>query len=405
MADEDLRGLKIDKSAGNRLPVRRRTRLVRWLAVAAALLIAGLAAKWFITQRVEVETVTVSLMYPSQAFTLLNASGYVVPQRKSAVAAKATGRLVWLGVEEGSRVRAGEVIARLESEDVSATRTQVAANLASTRAALEQAKAELKDATLVYNRNRELVVQGIVAQADLDASEARYRKATAAVDGAAAAINAARAALAGADVAVGYTLIRAPFDAVVLTKDADVGDIVTPIGAAVNAKAAVVTMADMGSLQAEADVSESNLEKVKVGQPCEIQLDALPETRFTGRVHMIVPTADRSKATVLVKVRFDTRDPRILPEMSARVAFLQREVKASEKQPLTAVNPAAVVKRGNRDVVYLVKGERAVETPVTAGTRIGDMVEILAGVKAGDKVALKPMERLKDGSRIKTTEK
>ncbi|OGU14610.1 MAG: efflux transporter periplasmic adaptor subunit [Geobacteraceae bacterium GWC2_53_11] len=405
MADEDLRGLKIDKSAGDRRPVRRRTRLVRWLAVAGALLIAGLAAKWFITQRVEVETVTVSLIYPSQTFTLLNASGYVVPQRKSAVAAKATGRLVWLGVEEGSRVRAGEVIARLESEDVSATRTQVAANLASTRAALEQAKAELKDATLVYNRNRELVVQGIVAQADLDASEARYRKATAAVDGAAAAINAARAALAGADVAVGYTLIRAPFDAVVLTKDADVGDIVTPIGAAVNAKAAVVTMADMGSLQAEADVSESNLEKVKVGQPCEIQLDALPETRFTGRVHMIVPTADRSKATVLVKVRFDTRDPRILPEMSARVAFLQREVKAGEKQPLTAVNPAAVVKRGDRDVVYLVKGERAVETPVTAGTRIGDMVEILAGVKAGDKVALKPLERLKDGSRIKTAEK
>lgn len=405
MADEDLRGLKIDKTAGGQLRPQRRDRPIRWLAVAAAVLVAGLAAQRFIAPRVEVETVTVSQVYPSQTFTLLNASGYVVAQRKSAVAAKATGRLVWLGVEEGSRVKAGEVIARLESDDVAATRTQVAANLANARAAREQVEAELKDATLAYKRNSELVVQGIVAQADLDASEARYRKAKAALNGADASINSAQAALKGADVAVGYTLIRAPFDAVVLTKDADVGDIVTPVGAAVNAKAAVVTMADMGSLQAEADVSESNLEKVRVGQPCEIQLDALPETRFSGTVHMIVPTADRSKATVLVKVRFNERDSRILPEMSARVAFLQRGVKPDEKRARTAINPAALAKRGTRDVVYLVKGDRVVETPVTVGIRIGDLVEILTGAKAGDKVVLKPLERLKDGTRIKTAEK
>lgn len=405
MAQEDLSGLKIDKTAGNKHPERRRRRWLWWLAAACAALVAVAAAKGLVSPQVEVETATVSLVYPSQTFTRLNASGYVAAQRKSAVAAKATGRLVWIGVEEGSRVKAGEVIARLESDDVAASRTQAAANLASARAAREQVEAELKDASLVYKRNRDLVLQGIVAQADLDASEARYRKAKAALDGAAAAINAAQAALKGADVAVGYTLIRAPFDAVVLTKDADVGDIVTPIGAAVNAKAAVVTMADMGSLQVEADVSESNLEKVKVGQPCEIQLDALPETRFSGTVHMIVPTADRSKATVLVKVRFNDRDSRILPEMSARVAFLQRDVKPDEKRPRTALNPAALAKRDGRDVVYLVKGERVVETPVTAGSRIGDLVEITAGAKAGDKVVLKPLERLKDGSRIKTAEK
>lgn len=404
MAQEDLHGLKIDKTAGKR-PTRRRRLWLWWLATACATVVAVAAAKSLVSSQVEVETATVSLVYPSQTFTQLNASGYVAAQRKSAVAAKATGRLVWLGVEEGSRVKAGEVIARLESEDVAATRTQAAANLASARAAREQVEAELNDATRAYNRNRELVAQGIVSGAELDASEARYRKAKAALNGADAAINAAQAALKGADVAVGYTLIRAPFDAVVLTKDADVGDIVTPIGAAVNAKAAVVTMADMGSLQVEADVSESNLEKVKVGQPCEIQLDALPETRFSGMVHMIVPTADRSKATVLVKVRFNDRDSRILPEMSARVAFLQRAVKPDEKRPRTAINPTALVKRGGRDVVYLVKGDRVVETPVTAGIHIGDLVEILTGAKAGDKVVLKPLERLKDGSRIKTAEK
>lgn len=405
MADEDLSGLRIDKGAGGYRPARRRKRFAWWLLAVFVLVMAALAAKGLFTPRVEVETATVSQVYPSQTFTLLNASGYVVAQRKSAVAAKATGRLVWLGVEEGSRVKTGEVIARLESDDVAATRSQAAANLVNARATREQAEAELKDATLAFNRNKGLVAQGVVAQADLDASEARYRKAKAGVNGAVAAINAARAALTGADVAVGYTLIRAPFDAVVLTKDADVGDIVTPIGAAVNAKAAVVTLADMGSLLAEADVSESNLEKVKVGQPCEIQLDALPETRFSGRVHMIVPTADRSKATVLVKVRFDDHDNRILPEMSARVAFLQRPVNVNEKRPRTAISPAALVKRNNKDVIYLVKGDRVVETPVTAGARIGDFVEILAGAKAGDKVALKPLERLKDGTRIRTAEK
>ena len=206
-------------------------------------------------------------------------------------------------------------------------------------------------------------------------------------------------------MALEYTLIRAPFDAVVLTKNADVGDIVTPLGAAANAKAAVVTIADMGSLQVEADVSESNLEKIRSGQPCEVQLDALPGARFEGAVHMIVPTADRSKATVLVKVKFLDKDARILPEMSAKVAFLERPVKKEEQQPRTAVNPSAIVTRNGRKTVYLVKGSRVVETEIKAGAPVGDMVEVLAGVKAGDKIVLKPLDKMRDGKRIKTAEK
>lgn len=405
MADEDLARLKIEKGRAISRPARRGKRAGWWVAAALAVLVAVLAAKGVFSPRVEVETATVSQVYPSQTFTLLNASGYVVAQRKAAVASKTTGSLEWLGVEEGSRVKAGEIIARLENRDVVAAREQAAANLVTARAALVQAQAELRDATLAYNRQKELVTQGIVAQADFDAAEARYRKARGAVDGAEAAIKAGEAALRGAEVAVDYTLIRAPFDAVVLTKNADVGDIITPIGAAANAKAAVVTIADLGSLQVEADVSEANLEKVRVGQPCEIQLDALPDVRFAGAVHMVVPTADRSKATVLVKVRFLDLDKRILPEMSARVAFLERAVKEEEKKPRTAVNPAAVADRDGRKVVFLVRGEKVVETPVTLGGRIGDQVEITAGAKAGEKVALKPLEKLKDGTRIKTAEK
>jgi HlyD family secretion protein len=404
MTDKDLTGLQIDKTAAAYRPARRK-RAGWWVAAVVAVLLAALAVKGVFTPKVEVETTTVSQLYPSQAFTLLNASGYVVAQRKAAVASKTTGRLEWLGVEEGTRVRTGEIVARLENLDAKAAREQAAANLANARSAMEQAQAELKDADLSFNRQKELLTQGIVAQADFDAAEARYRKAKGGVEGATAAIGAAQAALRGADVAVEYTLIRAPFDAVVLTKNADVGDIITPIGAAASAKAAVVTIADMGSLQVEADVSESNLEKIKVGQPCEIQLDAFPEARFAGALHMIVPTADRSKATVLVKVRFLKADSRILPEMSAKVAFLQREVREDEKKPRTAVNPAALLSRDGKKAVFLVKGERVVETPVTVGLRIGEMIEILSGVSAGDKVALKPLEKLKDGARIKTAEK
>jgi RND family efflux transporter MFP subunit len=345
------------------------------------------------------------MFYPSQSFTLLNASGYVVAQRKASVAPKTTGSLEWIGVEEGSRVKTGEIIARLENRDVTAGRDQASANLVNARASLEQARAELDDAALGYNREKELLAQGIVAKADYDTAEARYRKAKSGVDGALAAVRAGRAALRGAEAAIEYTRIRAPFDAVVLTKNADVGDIVTPIGAAANAKAAVVTIADLNSLQVEADVSESNLEKIRTGQPCEIQLDAFPDLRFAGALHMIVPTADRSKATVLVKVRFSDMDSRILPEMSAKVAFLQREVKGEEKRPRTAINPAAVLTRNGRDAVFLVKGERVAETAVTLGERIGDMVEVKSGVKAGDRIAIKPLDKLKDGTRIKTAEK
>ncbi|HEX9078374.1 MAG TPA: efflux RND transporter periplasmic adaptor subunit [Desulfuromonadaceae bacterium] len=404
MSDEDLSGLKIDKKDTSR-PFRRRRRGIVWAALGLVALLAVLAVAGVFSPQVEVETTTVSRVYPSLTFTIMNASGYVVAQRKAAVAPKTTGSLEWLGVEEGSRVRTGQIIARLENKDVSASRDQAAANLVNARAALEQARAELRDATLAYKRQKELVTEGIVAQADFDAAEARYRKAVGGVDGANAAIGAARAALKGAEVAIEYTLIRAPFDGVVLTKNADVGDIVTPIGAAANAKAAVVTIADMGSLQVEADVSESNLEKIRVGQPCEIQLDALPEARFAGAIHMIVPTADRSKATVMVKVRFIDNDSRILPEMSAKVAFLKREVRRDERNPITAVNPESVITRKGKSGVFLIKGERVAEMPVTLGKRIGDMVEVKSGVKAGDKLALKPLDKLKDGTRIKTAEK
>jgi len=403
MPTDDIAKLKIDKTRPGSAPVWAKWRAALILLI---LLLAGwLLYRTFFSPVIQIEAATVSLRYPSSAFTLLNASGYVVAQRKAALAAKATGRLEWLGVEEGSRIKTGDVIARLEGHDAVAARKQAAAAIGSASALRDQAVAELQDAARSLQRFRSLLAQGVVSQADFDAAETRESRSRAAAAAAEANVSVAQAALAVADVAVDYTFIRAPFDGVVLTKNADVGDIVTPLGAAANAKASVVTIADLDSLRVEVDVSESSIEKIKVSQPCEILLDALPQMRFRGVVHSIVPTADRSKATVMVKVGFKDHDARILPEMSAKVAFLERPVAAGEEKPKTVVPRSAVVKSGGRSFVYLLQGERVVATGVEAVDLPGELIEIRSGVQSGDRVASKPLERLKNGSKVRLSQK
>lgn len=399
MAENDLHGLKIDKSAASGVSTRRR-RVKRWIWSGAALVVLVVAAGLYLTRPVAVESVTVSQLYPSQTFTILNASGYVVAQRKAAVAAQTTGRLEWLGVEEGSRIVTGQLLARLENREAAAALDQRRANLAAIRAARGEAEAELRDAERADRRMRELLAQGFVSQAEADSTAARLARAEAATAAATANIGVAEAAMRGAQVAYDNTFIRAPFDAVVLTKAADLGDIVTPLGAAVNSKSAVVTIADLSSLRVEADVSESNLSRIRPGQPCEIVLDAIPDARFAGELLTIVPTADRSKATVMVKVRFTRLDPRILPEMSARVAILERPVSSGEEAPKTAIPPAAVRSEGDRQLVFRIVENRVRAVPVVLGAAIGDQVEVVSGVNAGDKLVLRPLERMRDGCRI-----
>jgi len=390
----DLSKLRIDRDAVASGP-RRRTG--RWLAAAIVVLAAAGAAWHFSRAPQVVETATVSQAYPSQAYTLLNATGYVVAQRKAAVASKATGRLEWLGVREGSSVKAGEVLARLESNDVTAQMRQAEANVRLAQANLEQGEAELKDATRALERSRELLAKNFVSPAAHDAVVARHDKARAALSGFKAAIAVAQAGLRNAQVAVDQTMIRAPFDGVVLTKNANVGDVITPFSSALGSQAAVVTMADMGTLEVEADVSEANLARVKVGQPCEIQLDALPGQRFRGVVQRMVPTVDRAKATVMVKVRFVDADPRVLPEMSAKVAFLEKEVPENERAPRTVVQPAALTEDGT---VFVLRDGTVARIAVQAGMKIGDLVEVSGGIRAGDKVVLRPGAGLRDGARV-----
>lgn len=400
MAEADLSKLRINRGGTTGEPAPRR-RLPSWLigtVIVAVLAVAYVARS--MNAPLAVEAVAVSSAYPSLSFMQLNATGYVVAQRKAAVASKATGRLDWLGVREGSRVKQGEIIARLENNDVTAAMDQAAAGIRVAQANLEQGEAELHEAERGLSRSRDLLAKNFVSQAAHDAAVARYEKAKAGISGFKAAIGAAQANHHAARIAVDQTLIRAPFDGVVLTKNANVGDVITPFSSALGSQAAVVTMADMSTLEVEADVSESNLGKVKLDQPCEIQLDALPETRFRGRLLRLVPTVDRAKATVMAKIRFEQLDPRILPEMSAKVAFLSQEMPEGERNARTVVQPAAVAQRDGKSVVFAIKDDKVTQIAVETGAKIGELLEIRSGVKPGDKVVLRPPEKLHDGARV-----
>jgi RND family efflux transporter MFP subunit len=404
MSDQEILQLKIDPALKSLRPVRRRRRLYVLLALALLALLAFFLKREEIFA-VPVEVATAAQLYPSQTFSLLSASGYVVPQRKAAVASKVTGKLVALLVEEGTKVKKGDVIARLEDDDMLAQKAQAEANVRYAAFELDSAKAGLKEAAILFERDKKLVKSGAVSRIQFQLSEATLDRTSASVRAAEAGLEASRAALKNAAVALEYTQILAPFDAVVLTKDADVGDIVTPIGSATNAKAAVVTIADMDSLEVEADVSETNLARVKIGQPCEIMVDAVPDVRFKAEVHMIVPTADRSKASVMIKVRFLDKDPRILPQMSSKVNFLSRAVGPQDQTPVTVILKTAIVNRKDRSVAYLIRGERVSEAVVETGKTWDDLIEIKSGLLPGDKVAVAKEGRLRDQVRIKVVEK
>jgi len=399
----DLSKLSLNKTATSAtaaLAKRRRRKWIKWGIVGVVVVgaVAALAVRRM-NAPVEVELGTVTTAYPTQGFTLLNATGRVVAARKAAVSTKATGRLEFLGVQEGSVVKAGQVLARLEALDVNATRDQARAGTNAARANLMQGGAELTEAEANYRRTQDLFQKNFVSAASLDTAKARLDRARAAIASLKAAIGVAEAQTRSATVSVEQTVIRAPFDGVILTKNANVGDIITPFSSAAGSIGAVVTMADMSTLEVEADVAESSISKVVVGAPCEITLDAFPDVRLLGEVSRIVPTVDRAKATVLVKVAFVERDPRVLPDMSAKVAFFKQKPTEADRKVVTSVRKEAVVEREGKSVVFVFDGKIVKITPVSKGRDLSDAFEI-SGLKTGDRVVLKPGAELRDGAAV-----
>jgi RND family efflux transporter MFP subunit len=399
-----LSRLAIDRTAV--VPRRRRPLWKRWWVWTIALIVLA-AVAFFISRRnapQAVEIATVAAAYPSASVAALNATGRVVAARRASVSSKGTGRLEWLGVQEGQRVTEGDIIARLENRDVAAEREQAAAQVQVARANLAQGQAELEDAAAAYKRAQDLAQQKFIAGSALDTAEARYNKSRAAIDTLKAQITVAQANHRAAEVGFDQTLIRAPFTGMVLTKSANVGDIVTPFSAASGTTGAVVTMADMETLEVEADVSEASIAKITVGQPAEIQLDAFPDLRLLGEVSRIVPTVDRAKATLLVKVKFVERDPRVLPDMSAKIAFLSRPLRPDERTPVAALRADAIVKRDAKDMVFVVgKDEQVKLTPVAAGAKVGDLVRV--DLAPGTRVVIAPPDRLVDGATVAAAKK
>jgi len=362
-----------------------------YVGAAAFMILAGfLFFRSFSSEQV-VELTTVTLVSPSQASSLLTASGYVVAQRKAALASKATGRLVELKFREGDKVKQGEIIGRIESADVEAL-------LAQARADLDVAKADRNDAEQSLLRAERLLKGQLISQAEFDGVKSRS-------DRTLAQIASKQASLRNAEVQLENTRIRAPFDGTVLTKNADIGEVVAPFGAGASSRVAIVTIADMSSLEVEVDVSESNIEKISPGQSCEIVLDAYPEHHYRGIVSKIVPTADRAKATVLTKIKFENRDAKVLPEMSAKAHFLPVNSTASnDTVPKIAVSSAAIVRDGPTPLAYVVRENVATAVPVELGGTLGSMVEVRKGLSVGEKVVLSPPPSFSSGTRIKLKE-
>ena len=344
----------------------------------------------------EVETATVLVSRdaePSAGTPILTASGYVVARRKAVVSAKIQGRLSWLGVEEGSEVRDGQVIARLESIDYEA-------QVARARAAVLRAEADLSEAERQLRVADRLMKDSVLAVDERDATASRVKVAF-------AQLAQAKADLAFSEAQLANTQIRAPFSGVVVKKMAEVGESVAPIPPGVNistASGAIVALADLATLEVEADVAESNVAKVANGQPAEVTVEAIPDRRYKAVLRQVIPTADRTKATVMVKVTILEKDKDLKPEMSAKVTFLEPEkaevVKAPDA-PVVTVSKQAVVTRDGKPTVFLVREGKAAARLVVTGTDRQDQVIIKDGLAGGETVILRPPDTLKDGDGVR----
>jgi len=316
----------------------------------------------------------------------ITANGYVVARTKASVAAKVAGRLAYLGVAEGSRVTKGEIIARIEANDLAAALESAKASAGQADAELAQAKSDLVRATALEQR-------GVISTVELENARTKAN----ALEAAARAAR-ANARLAGATLE--NTNVRAPFDGTVLRKDAEVGEIVAPSSAGgALSRTAIVTMADLTTLEVEVDVNEAYIARITNGQSARITLDAYPDTSFAATVRQVVPTADRQKATVLVKVAIDDKDPRILPEMGARVDFVpEGSDRTQAATPRRMYVPAASVTDGK---VWLVEQGKAKSQSVTTGVQDGARIEVKDGLEGSETVILSPPKGLKDGARVR----
>jgi RND family efflux transporter MFP subunit len=412
----DLSKLRINRDDPPRA-VKRAFGRVLWLVAAAALVVLVVMLVARRGGAVPAQVVTVSTSGGGGAARGGNgssvavvANGYVVARTKAAVSAKIPGRLAMLNVSEGSRVEKGQIIARLDNADYAAAVGQAEAGVASAKATLIEAQSDRDQMQRDYVRVRDIHTQNpnLVSPQDVENADSRARQADARFGAQSARVDAAAAALRVAQANLENTYIRAPFSGTVLRKEAEVGEVVAPSVGGGLTRGAVVTMADLATLEVEVDVNEAYIARIQSDQQARITLDAYPDTAFRGAVRQIIPTADRQRATVQVKVSILDRDPRILTEMGAKVEFLQapRPVAAGAAQPVERpriIVPAEAVRSENgRDVVWIIRDGRLQRRDVDAGPVSGNFREIRSGLSGGEQLLVGGVETPKEGQRVKT---
>ncbi|HEX2445329.1 MAG TPA: efflux RND transporter periplasmic adaptor subunit [Vicinamibacterales bacterium] len=411
MADlkTDLASLKIDRSARD-----RGGRLGLWIGAAAAVLVLAAGAWYWATQAqaATVRTAAVEARTEGAAGisgAVLNASGYVTARRRATVSSKVTGKVIEINVEEGMKVRRGQVLARLDDTQVRAALALAVSQLAQARRAVTETEVRLREAELNLKRQRQLAKEGVIGQADLDTAEAQFDSLKARID-----VGRQEVEVADRNVAIHQTdlndmVVRAPFDGVAISKDAQPGEMVSPVSAGGGfTRTGISTIVDMSSLEIEVDVNESYINRVSEDQPVTAVLDAYPDWRIPAHVITTIPTADRQKATVLVRIGFEKLDPRILPDMGVKVAFhAPNEARAGGADAAPApqarllVPKTAVRKSNGQDVVFVLKESRVERRAVRVGTADGDRVEIVSGVTAGEFVVIDGPPELADGTRVR----
>ena len=399
------------KSPLDELRIERRperpSRFQPWLvAVAVVVLLALGAGIWWHSQAnaVEVRTaVARDAVGGGGDHTVLNASGYVTARREATVSSKVTGKVTEVLIEEGMKVTNGQIVARLDDSNVKANLDVAKAQLTSAKAAVAETRAQLKQANDEYHRISELAKQHIASQSDLDQAEANAKTLQAHLEWQETQITVARREVESDQQAMDDMIIRAPFDGIVTTKDAQPGEMISPVSAGGGfTRTGIGTVVDMSSLEIEIDVNESYINRVEPGQPVVATLDAYPNWKIPCKVIAIIPTANRDKSTVKVRVGFDQLDPRILPDMSVKVAFQEADnASAASANHAVLVPKAAVLDRDGRDMVFIVNGGHVERRAVTVSDTQGDDSVLSAGVASGEKVVVNAPADLKDGMAIK----
>ena len=405
---ELLDQLRIDR------PAEEQERGASWVVWAFAIVVGVAVAggiAWYVLPRATPISVATAELAPADVIvgpsTILDASGYVVARRQATVSSKITGKVVHVGIEEGRRVEPGQVIARLDDTNARAAAQQARAQRAQAEASLVAARVAFDNAKPTYQRNEMQYAKAVISAQTLDTAKASYDAARTGLDVAARAVEVADASVVSAERNLEDTVVRAPFAGVVTVKAAQEGEMVSPISAGGGyTRTGVGTIVDMDSLEIEVDVSENFINRVHAGQRASAKLNAYPDWEIPAHVIAIIPTADRAKATVKVRIGLEVSDPRVLPEMGVRVAFLETASESTPAQTSSGsralvVPVAAVQTNGDVGVVYVVNDGAVERRSVKLGTRVAGNQVVLSGLTSGARIAVGDLSQLVDGAKVR----